>query len=537
MGFDALLKGRLGKTMRKTRKRVAIGVAVRRQLHADGALPVRTRTTDSHVPLTAFLVLMVLLVARAALAAGTTPIKVMTYNTKHGGTAVSPQTTDNQLDTIAAQNPDVVVLQEAYSTQLNYYVNGLNARMNTTAWHGTYAKNCKAGTEPNCTSYSSEVAMILTRLKTVAVTPQLMWVKDDYFAARAAIRMSVALEDGTEVNVFACHLPALLAYRSARVTYVNKLTAWAGTLSGPKLIGGDFNDKPGYAPIVAMTQQYADAWVLGGSGAGYTHLKSGYTTPTQRLDYWFSDKASQTTLTAVKVVGSPTDSDHLGVVATYAVPATASAVPSETTLLHDGFDTFDAARWPANVITGSRDATVPVAVAAGMLRIGDLKDATTGGHYNGISSGAYDLSKNGCASVQLVTTPDLGTTAYAMLSVARDVNNYYRWYTVGGTLEAQDRIGGTKTTLANLQYDPTQHQFLRIRRVANAATGGHDVVFETAPNNGGVPGTFTERYRAAWNSSVTPTSLKFELKAGTSVAETAPGSAHWDNFHAAANCR
>jgi endonuclease/exonuclease/phosphatase family metal-dependent hydrolase len=483
---------------------------------------------------------MVLLLSHSAFAAGTTTIKVMTYNTHHGGTAATPKTTDNQLDTIAAQNPDVVVLQEAYSSQLTYYVDGLNARMGTTAWHGAYAKHCKAGTEPNCTSYGSEVSMVLTRLKTVAVTPRLIWAKDDYYVARGTVRMSVALADGTEVNVFSSHLPAYIAYRSSRVTYVSTITNWAQSFSGPKLIGGDFNDRPDTSPIIAMTQQYADAWVLGGSGAGYTHIKDGYTTPYRRIDYWFSDKASQTTLTAVKVVGSSTDSDHLGIVATYAVPSTSSSAPSapsETTLLHDGFDNFDSGRWPAGVITGSRDASVPVAVAAGMLRIGDLKDATTGSHYNGISSAAYDLSKNGCASVQLVTTPDLASTAYAMFAVARDSSNYYRWYQVGGTLVAEQRVGGAKKTLVNLQYDPSLHQFLRIRRVANAATGAQDVVFETAPNNGGVPGTFTERYRDTWSSAVAPSSLKFELKAGTSSAETAPGSAYWDNFHAAASCR
>jgi hypothetical protein len=62
-------------------------------------------------------------------------------------------------------------------------------------------------------------------------------------------------------------------------------------------------------------------------------------------------------------------------------------------------------------------------------------------------------------------------------------------------------------------------------------------VCETAPNNGGVPGTFSERYREVWDASVSATSLKFELKAGTSVPEFAPGSAYWDNFHAAVNCR
>jgi endonuclease/exonuclease/phosphatase family metal-dependent hydrolase len=492
---------------------------------------------------------MVLLVSHAAIAATTTSIKVMTYNTHHGGKAQSPATTDNQLDTIAAENPDVVVLQEASASQLSEYINGLNARMGTTAWHGGYSQHCKAGTEPNCTSYSSEATMVLTRLKTVAVTSRLIWAKDDYSVARGTVRMSVALTDGTQVNVFSVHLPAYIAYRSSRVTYVTTLTNWAKSFSGAKLIGGDFNDRPGTSPIVAMTQQYADAWALGGSGTGYTHLQDGHTTPYRRIDYWFSDKASQTALTAVKVVGRATDSDHLGIVATYAIPSTAPSAPSEplgpsapsapseTTLLHDGFDTFDSGRWPAGVITGSGDATVPVTLAAGLLRIGDLKDTTSGSHYNGISSDIYDLSTNGCASVQLVSTPDLASTAYTMFAVARDSSNYYRWYQAGGALVAEQRIGGSKKTLLNLQYDGTQHQFLRIRRVANVATGTKDVVFETAPNNGGVPGTFTERYRDTWSSAVTPTSLKFELKAGTSASETAPGSAYWDNFHAATSCR
>jgi hypothetical protein len=57
-------------------------------------------------------------------------------------------------------------------------------------------------------------------------------------------------------------------------------------------------------------------------------------------------------------------------------------------------------------------------------------------------------------------------------------------------------------------------------------------VFETAPDNGGLPGTFTERYREAWDTQVASKSLRFELKAGTSVPEIAPGSVYWDNFHA-----
>jgi hypothetical protein len=97
-------------------------------------------------------IVLALLVASATTAAAATPIKVVTYNTHHGGTAVSPPSTESEMDTIAAANPDVVVLQEAYSSQLATYVNGLNSRM--TAWHGSYAKHCKTGSEPNCTTYA-----------------------------------------------------------------------------------------------------------------------------------------------------------------------------------------------------------------------------------------------------------------------------------------------------------------------------------------------------------------------------------------------
>lgn len=492
----------------------------------------------------ALLIPALLIASHAAAVAQTVPIKVMTYNTHHGGTSTTPATTDSQLDMIAAENPDVVVLQEAYSTQFAYYVNGLNARQNTTAWHGAYNKTCKEGVEPNCTRYTSESVMILTRLKTLAVTPRLVWAKDAYHVARATLRMSVALSDGTPVNVFVCHLPALSSGAAARSVYVNTFLTWAATFSGPKLVGGDFNDSPSSAPILAMKQVYADAWALGGTGSGYTHMKSGSLTPVTRIDYWFSEKAAPIALNSVAVTGSPTDSDHLAVVAGYSVASAPAGngdiqvpVTVQTTLFADRFDGFDATQWPAGVITGTKDTTVPVAVTGGLLRIGPLKNATTGTHYNGISSIGYNVSASGCASVQLAQGLNPATTAYAMFALVRDTDNLYRWYQSGNSLVAEKKIGGVKTTLASLQYAAASHQFLRVRKVTNTATGTEDVVFETAVNNAGVPGTYVERYRNTWDPAVYAASLKVELKAGTSVAETAPGSAFFDNVLVAINCR
>ena len=144
------------------------------------------------------------------------------------------------------------------------------------------------------------------------------------------------------------------------------------------------------------------------AATGYTHVKSGTTTLNSRIDYWFSELAAPIALNSVAVAGQAADSDHLAVVATYAIdhdslhrprtvagaragadtaPADCSAV-TETTLFSDGFAAFDAAQWPTRVITGTQDSTIKFAATGGRLRIGDLKEATSGAHYYGISTAA-----------------------------------------------------------------------------------------------------------------------------------------------------
>jgi endonuclease/exonuclease/phosphatase family metal-dependent hydrolase len=524
--------------------------------------------TFSALALRATLLVPTVLIGTNVVAAAA-PIKVMTYNTFHGGTGSSPASTDSQIDLIAAENPDVVVLQEAYSTQFDYYVNGLNARQHTTAWHGSYNRTCSTGVEPNCTKYTTESVMIITKLKTLAVTPRLIWAKDSYHVARASLRMSVELADGTPVNVFVAHLPALSSGRTARMTWVTTFKTWSASFAGATLVGGDFNDWPSDPSIVAMKQQFNDGWLMGGTGKGLTHLKDGV--PYSRLDYWFADKTSGVALTKIAVTGNANDSDHLAVVASYAVPSTATApaattttttptpttpvtpatttptaptttttttpVSTQVTLFADTFDAVDATQWPTRVITGTQDASIFLAVGGGRLQIGDLKESLAGTHYNGISSAAYNVANNGCASVQLAQGLNAATRAYAMFAVVRDTNNLYRWYQSGGSLIAERKINGVKKTLVDLQYSATAHQFLRIRKVTNSATGTQDVVFETAPNVNGVAGAYTERHRETWAASVNASGLKLEIKAGTSAAEAGAGAAYWDNALVATNCK
>ena len=57
------------------------------------------------------------------------------------------------------------------------------------------------------------------------------------------------------------------------------------------------------------------------------------------------------------------------------------------------------------------------------------------------------------------------------------------------------------------------------------------MIMETAPSNGSGPGTWTQQYSQIWSSSVTVTSVLFEVKGGTWRIETnAPGKVIFDNF-------
>ena len=118
-----------------------------------------------------------------------------------------------------------------------------------------------------------------------------------------------------------------------------------------------------------------------------------------------------------------------------------------------------------------------------------------------------------------------------MFTVGKDVDNYYRIYVEAGILYLLKRIQATKTTLSTRTYDAGNHRYLRIR---HDNTNGN-VVFEAAPDGGGVPGTWTVLYSETWNSTNIPlTTVLFELKAGTWQSETnAAGKVIFDNFKAA----
>lgn len=208
---------------------------------------------------------------------------------------------------------------------------------------------------------------------------------------------------------------------------------------------------------------------------------------------------------------------------------------SETVLLSDDFNdnVIDITKWKVNnLFSGFTDASLPVGEADQRLEIGPLPTGVSGSHYNGlVSQQRFDFT-GAYAYVAVVQAPVTNTTADATYTLGLDANNYYRIYEEAGVLFVQKRVAsGSKVTMWSAVYDAAAHRYWRIRH--ETATGS--VVFETAPENGGEPGVWVERYREAWNTAAIPiTSVLFEIKGGTWQAETAtPGKVIFDNFKAA----
>jgi acid phosphatase len=250
--------------------------------------------------------------------------------------------------------------------------------------------------------------------------------------------------------------------------------------------------------------------------------------------------SSGTTITAVTPPHSPglvnvvvtNSSGQSGILAggyTYV-----SQPSSETILLADDFNdnSLNTSKWnPGSLFSGFTDPRLPVTEANQRIEIGPLMPGAGGSHYAGIRSAVGHDFTNAYCQVEAVQTAGGSTSADAMLTLGRDVNAYYRIYVEGTSIVFQKRIAGSKVTLLTAAYNPVTDRYWRIRH--ESASGR--VLFESAPANGGVPGTWSVRYTEAWNVSAVPLAqILFELKAGTWQAEVnPPGSVFFDNFKAA----
>jgi hypothetical protein len=201
----------------------------------------------------------------------------------------------------------------------------------------------------------------------------------------------------------------------------------------------------------------------------------------------------------------------------------------DTVLVSDNFNdnSLDTAKWDTSLFSGFTNTNVPLAETSAQLEIGPLLQTFDGSAYRGIRTvNSYNFS-GAYSFVELVKAPESNTTGFAMFTIGNTVDNYYRLYVSAGNLVGEKKIGGSKSTLFTIAYDSTNHRFLRIRH--DSTTGA--VTLDTATGSSGAPGTWTQRYTETWNSSISLSSIIFEVKGGTSVIQqSAPGKVIFDNF-------
>lgn len=199
---------------------------------------------------------------------------------------------------------------------------------------------------------------------------------------------------------------------------------------------------------------------------------------------------------------------------------------SPTELLADTFDSasLDTAKWSIAVMSGFQDTGVPVTQSNGHLNIGPLLQGAGDSHYNGILSDlAYDLT-GASIRVRVVAAANSATKGTTSFTLPNDSNNHYRMYAEFGGLFFEKKINGQKTR-PSIPFDPVQHAFWRIRHDPST----NEMVWETAPNSGGTPGTWTERQRMTRELPIT--AMRIELKAGTWQSESsAPGTVVFDDL-------
>lgn len=202
-------------------------------------------------------------------------------------------------------------------------------------------------------------------------------------------------------------------------------------------------------------------------------------------------------------------------------------------LLEDDFNdnSLNFAKWQLNnLFSGFTDSTVPTSETAQRLQIGPMFSGQSGSHYNGLRSSSSFNFTGAYSYVELVQPPSASTKADAMFTIGIDAHNYYRIYVEEGVLICQSRIASVKRNLFTVAFNAVTHRYWRIRH----ETGTGNVVFETASDSGGLPGSWTIRYSEPWDTAAVPLSaVMFELKAGTWQAEpSAPGVVIFDNFRA-----
>lgn len=261
-----------------------------------------------------------------------TPLNVITWNIRIDDNSESHARTAMDLLLATTPQPEVIVIQEAYQQWFSTYIDELQKQTGRT-WYGVFATECAPGdwNGSACTEQWYQGIGIFTTHAITSTSSTLFPFADCWTSARAGLRAAIDVS-GTSVQVFATHLQtgSCTDVMQARYNSMSLLKSWAANYSLPQVVAGDFNaDADQIDTTLGMLPNFIDSWSIVGSGPGFTAFVS---TPTMKLDYWFSDSGGRAQPTSTGVVTSTgAASDHYPVQATFVIQSTNGPPPSAVT--------------------------------------------------------------------------------------------------------------------------------------------------------------------------------------------------------------
>jgi endonuclease/exonuclease/phosphatase family metal-dependent hydrolase len=226
------------------------------------------------------------------------------------------------IDTLMALNPrpQIIILQEAYKSLYNTYVDRLNS-VTGMSWSGVFKTHCPPGAwnGSSCTGQEEEGVAIFSSLPVSDTLGIHLPYSDCYHSARALAHATVSV-NGVPLHVFGTHLQTggCGNEQQARYNSMSMIKSFAANYSGAWVVGGDFNADPDQIDTnQGMTPTFVDSWYVAGSGTSLTAFNPSWS---MKIDYLFTDANGKATTDWTSVVTSTGSvSDHRAVMGSFRI--------------------------------------------------------------------------------------------------------------------------------------------------------------------------------------------------------------------------
>jgi endonuclease/exonuclease/phosphatase family metal-dependent hydrolase len=251
-------------------------------------------------------------------ASGTT-LRVLQYNTHHGGYGTDGKYDTNRLATwIVRMQPDVVLLNEiekftgwGNQNQPEVYKSLLQSKTGKT-WYYVFAQ------EYGDWSSNGKGNLILSTVPLQSIDRHELVHNSDRSIAEAIINWG-----GRQITLISTHLDP--DSQALRLTQATEVTTWAASEPENKILTGDMNAWPDQTSIAQLNKSFYDSWAVAAS-KGTAIAFSGNTGETKkgRIDYIYYSKGSKLAVKSSQVydtrdANGVMPSDHRPVLTTFIV--------------------------------------------------------------------------------------------------------------------------------------------------------------------------------------------------------------------------